>query len=229
MGVEEVFPHVVFRPFGIPIQDTVVQTWIIMAVLIPLAYVAGRNFQIRPSRWQHLVELGSEFISKLIKLQVGRHIDGLFELLATLMLYIAVANLLGIIPGLRAPTRSLNTTIALSIVSFLAVQYFGIRERGLWRYSRSLAEPLGCILPLNILGQISRTVAMTLRLFGNVIAAEIMGQVMFKLMPLLAPLPFTLLSLITGVLQALVFTSLTVVFIADAVGRMERKETEEKG
>ena len=207
MGIEEVFPHVVFRLFGIPVQDIVIQTWIIMAVLILLAYVAGRNLQVRPSRWQHLVELGAESVNNLIKLQVGRHVDGLFELLATLMLYIVVANALGIIPGLRAPTRSLNTTIALSLVSFLAVQYFGIRERGLWRYSRSLAEPLGCILPLNILGQISRTVAMTLRLFGNVLAAEIMGQAMFKLMPLLAPLPFTLLSLITGVLQALVFTS----------------------
>jgi len=168
--------------------------------------------------------MGYEYIANLINQHVGRHVDGLFELLTTLMLFVLVANLLGLIPVLRAPTRSLNTTVALAIVSFLAVQYFGVQERGAARYARSFVEPLGCMLPLNILGQVSRTVAMALRLFGNVVASEIVGEIMFKLLPLLAPLPFNLLGSITGVLQALVFTFLTVVFIADAVGKKEEEE-----
>ncbi len=223
-GIQDVFPYTVFTVFGIPIQDVVVHTWIIMAVLVSLAFVAGRNLRKRPTRWQAALEMGYEYIVNLINQRVGRHIDGLFELLTTLMLFVLVANLLGLIPVLRAPTRSLNTTAALSIVSFLAAQYFGVQERGAVRYARSFIEPLGCMLPLNILGQVSRTVAMALRLFGNVVAGEIVGEVMFRLLPLLAPIPFNLLGSITGVLQALVFTFLTVVFIADAVGKEEEEE-----
>ena len=221
MDIEQVFPHPVLI---IHVQDVVLQTWIVMAILIPLAYVMGRNLQIRPRPWQHLVEAGFEFIDGLIRQQARRQVHGLFELLATLMLYVAAANLLGLIPVLRAPTRSLNTTIALAIISFLSVQYFGIRERGLWRYSRSFVEPIGCLLPLNILGQLSRTMAMALRLFGNVIASEVVGEVIFRLLPLLGPIPFNLLGVITGVIQALVFTYLTVVFIGNAIGKREKEQ-----
>jgi len=227
MGLETVFPRTVFHIFGIPIQDIVFHTWIVMAVLGGLAYWAGKNLSIRPKLWQYPLEIFAEYVNGLLTQRIPRHIPGLFDVVATFLLYIAVSNLLGLIPGLKAPTRSLSTTIALSLFSFVAVHYFGVKERGVGRYARSFAEPVGCILPLNLMGQISRTVAMALRLFGNVVASESIAAVMFQLVPLVAPLPFNLLGMVTGVLQALVFTYLTIVFIADAVGEEDASEEEE--
>jgi F-type H+-transporting ATPase subunit a len=215
MGIEEVFPKSIT---ALHIPDIVVQTWIIMAALTLLAYIAGKRLQLRPRGWQHLIEMGADFVDNLILQRSRRPVRGLFELLATMMLYIAVANLLGLIPELRAPTRSLNTTVALAIISFFSVQYFGVRERGVIKYARSFVQPLAFMLPLNILGQVSRTVAMSLRLFGNVIAGEIIAAVMFQLLPLFGPIPFNLLGALTGVIQALVFTFLTVTFITEAIG-----------
>jgi F-type H+-transporting ATPase subunit a len=109
------------------------------------------------------------------------------------------------------------------------VQYFGVRERGAKKYARSFAEPMAFMLPLNILGQLSRTVAMALRLFGNVIAGEIVGAVMFQLLPLLGPIPFSLLGIITGLVQALVFGFLTVTFVVEAIGKQAQgKESVER-
>ena len=210
------------------IQDIVVHTWIILAVLIPLAYVAGRNLQIRPKPWQHIVEMFADYISGLISQRTNRQVPGLFELAATMMLFIAVANILGLFPGLMAPTRSLSTTLALSLVSLMAVHYSGIRSRGIGRYLRSFVEPVGVsfiILPLNLVGELSRVVSMALRLFGNVVAGEIIAAVIYRLLPVVAPLLFNLLSSITGILQALVFTFLTIVFIANAVGDEEEEES----
>ena len=216
MGIESVFPKAVLT---LHIQDIVLHTWIMMVVLAPLGYIIGRSLRMRPRGWQHLAETFVEFVENLIQQRAGRSVGGLFELIATMIIFIAVANLLGLIPVLQAPTRSLNTTIALAVVSFVAVQYFGVRERGVKRYARSFAQPIAFMLPLNILGQFSRTVALALRLFGNVVAGEIIGLVMFRLLPLLGPIPFSLLGIITGLVQALVFGFLTVTFVAEAIGK----------
>lgn len=225
MGIEGVFPKMIS---ALHVQDIVLHTWIIMAVLAPLGYIIGKSLQMRPRGWQHLVETGVEFVDNLILQRAGRPINGLSALITTMILYIAVANLLGLIPVLQAPTRSLNTTIALSLVSFFAVQYFGVRERGAKKYARSFAEPIAFMLPLNILGQLSRTLAMALRLFGNVVAGEIIGAVMFQLLPLFGPIPFSLLGIITGLVQALVFGFLTVTFVVEAVGNQEKGQKAEE-
>ncbi len=226
MGLDNVVTQTAFVVFGIAIQDIVLHTWIVMVVLGVLAYLAGKNLSVRPKRWQHAIEILYEYVEGLLGQRIHRHIPGLFDVIATFLLYIAISNILGLFPGLKAPTRSLSTTIALSLVSFGAVQYFGVKERGLGRYAHTFAEPLGCILPLNILSQVSRTLAMALRLFGNVVASEAIAAIVFQLVPLVVPLPFNVLGMVTGLLQAMVFTYLTVVFIADAVGEESEEEEE---
>jgi F-type H+-transporting ATPase subunit a len=222
--MEEVLSDTLFTVFGIPIQDIVVHTWIVMAVLISLAWIAGRNLRVRPRPWQHVLEMFTDYISGLIAQRSKREIPGLFKLAATMMLFIVVANLLGIIPGLKAPTRSLSTTLALSFCSLVAVHYFGVQSQGAGNYFKSFIEPVGVafiVLPLNLIGEVSRLASMALRLFGNIMAGEIIVAVMYRLVPLVAPIPFVLLSSLTGVLQALVFTFLTIVFIIDAAGEPE--------
>jgi len=151
----------------------------------------------------------------------GKSIRDIVPYLTTMITFIAIANLLGLLPTLRAPTRDLNTTAALAAVSLASVQYYGIRKRGFKTYLASFFEPVFILFPLNISGQISRTFSMAVRLFGNVVAGEIIGAVMFLLLPALGPLPLSLLSTITGLLQALVFTILTIVFVIDATTASE--------
>jgi F-type H+-transporting ATPase subunit a len=127
-----------------------------------------------------------------------------------------VANVLGVIPGLNAPTRDVNTPLALALVVFFSVHYFGIREKGLVDYLQDLASPI-FLLPLEIIGQISRTLSLSLRLFGNMISAELIVAIIFALVPLFVPLPLVGLGIFTGLLQAYIFTALAAVYIASAI------------
>jgi F-type H+-transporting ATPase subunit a len=229
VGVEGVFPRTVFYLNGIPIRDTVFQTWIINGLLIVFAIWASFKYRVfEPKTWQLGVEYLVEYIEGLIRDLSGRAIPELVPYLGTMIVYIVIANLVGLVPLFLAPTRDLNTTAALSLVSLGSTQYYGIRARGLKAYLRSYIEPVIIMLPLNILGDLSRVLSMSLRLFGNVLAGEIIGAVMFTLVPVLSPLPLNLLSMITGVLQALVFTVLTLVFVVDAIGEVQSTDEREQ-
>lgn len=222
MGIESVFPRMLFRLAGVPVRDSVLHTWIVMAVLLGVGIWAHDRFRVwEPKTWQLATEYIVDYVEKLVIDTSGRALPELVPYLTTMISFILLANLLGLFPALKAPTRDLNTTLALSVVSLGSWQAYGIRKRGLGAYLRSFIEPVAFMLPLNILGQVSRMVSMALRLFGNVIAGEMIGAVMFMLVPVIAPLPLNLLGMITGVLQALVFTVLTLVFVVDAMGAEE--------
>jgi F-type H+-transporting ATPase subunit a len=133
------------------------------------------------------------------------------SILGSLAIFIAIANSFGALPVFVTPTKDINTPVALAIVVFFAVHYFGVRERGLG-YFKSLANPL------EIISQLSRTLSLTLRLFGNVISTELITAVVFSLVPLLIPLIFIGFSMFTGLLQAYIFTVLAAIYIGAAVG-----------
>lgn len=219
MGIESIFPQRLFSIGAIWVKDTVVQTWFIVVVLGGLAiWGAGRLRVWEPSSWQLLVEYLVDYVESLVRDMSGRQLPMVVPYLTTMITYIAVSNLLGLLPIFQAPTRDLNTTVALSLVSWGSCQYFGIRKKGFGTQLRSYLEPAAFMLPLNILSELSRVISMALRLFGNVIASEVVGGVMFMLLPLLAPLPLNLLGMVTSILQALVFTVLTLVFVTQALG-----------
>jgi len=219
MGIESIFPQRLFSIGAIWVKDTVVQTWFIVVVLGGLAiWGAGRLRVWEPSSWQLLVEYLVDYVESLVRDMSGRQLPMVVPYLTTMITYIAVSNLLGLLPIFQAPTRDLNTTVALSLVSWGSCQYFGIRKKGFRTQLRSYLEPAAFMLPLNILSELSRVISMALRLFGNVIASEVVGGVMFMLLPLLAPLPLNLLGMVTSILQALVFTVLTLVFVTQALG-----------
>lgn len=226
MGIESVFPWTVFRVAGLPVRDSVLQTWLVMAVLLGVGIWAhGRLRLWDPETWQLAIEYLFEYVESLVTDVGGRALPDVVSYLTTMIAFIALSNLLGLAPVVYAPTRDLNTTLALSLVSLGSWQAIAIRRRGLGAYLRSFVEPMVAMLPLNLLGLVSRVLSMALRLFGNVIAAEMIGAVMFMLVPVLGPLPLNLLGIITGVLQALVFTVLTLVFIVDAIGAEEGEES----
>jgi F-type H+-transporting ATPase subunit a len=218
VGIEAAFPRVLFTIGPLAIKDSVFYTWILLAILGSLALASHRRYRIwRPRTWQLGVEYFVEYVETLITDTLGRTLPGTVPYLTSMILYIGLANVLGLVPTMRSPTRDINTTAALSIVSLASTQYFGAVHRGVKGQLRSFLEPVAMMLPLNIIGMLSRSVSMALRLFGNVLAGEIIGLTLFSLMPVLAPLPMNLLAMITGLLQALVFTVLTIVFVADAM------------
>ncbi len=218
MGIESIFPQPVFEIGPVTITSTVLTTWVILLALTLLGIIVNRRLRVwEPDTWQLTVEFVVEYVENLIADTVGETLPEAIPYLTTMITFIALANLFGLLPVFFAPTSDLNTTVALSLVSLGSVHYYGYRERGLKAQLLSLFEPVAFMFPLNLIGQLSRVLSMSLRLFGNVIAAEIISVTMFMLVPAFAPLPLELLGIITGLLQALVFTVLTIAFIADAM------------
>lgn len=207
--MDDLFPRVVFWVLGIGVQDTVVATWALMVIVLVGAALLNRW---RPSALEMLIE----FLVDSTSVMMGRPAQPYLPLLGTLAVFIAVANVLGVVPGLMAPTRGVNTPVALALVVFISVHYYGARSRGIAGYLRDLASPL-FMLPLEIIGQISRTLALALRLFGNVLSTEMIVAVIFSLLPLIVPLPLMALSMLTGLLQAYIFTVLAAVYVGAAV------------
>lgn len=217
--MEQIFPHEVFRIFGIPVRDTVVHTWVLMGALILLAYLFNRYSRLHPRGWQMLIEAVVEFAAKLVEDMIGPRVEQYLSLVGTLILFIATANLLGVFPLLSTPTRDINTTLALALVVFFVVHYYGIRAHGGAGYLKHLAEPNVVVFVLDLIGQLSRTLSLTLRLFGNVIASEMIVAVIFILVPAVAAIPLQILGMFTGLLQAYVFTVLTCTYISSAVAK----------
>jgi F-type H+-transporting ATPase subunit a len=204
-----VFPQVVFTFAGIPVRDTVISTWVMMVLLL------GAVYWVRKTQPEALLML-VEFILDSVSSVMGRPAGPYLPLLGTLAIFIAGANVIGIVPIVSSPTRGINTPAALSLVVFFSVHYFGIRQKGVAKYLKNLADPI-FLLPLEIVGQLSRTLAMALRLFGNVLSTELIVAVLFSLLPLIAPLPLVAFSMLTGILQAYIFTVLSAVYIGGAV------------
>jgi len=203
--MEGVFPEVVFEIFGIPVRDTVVSTWIMLAIVVGAAAVAGR-------RWPMAMEMLLDFLSDTVSSVMGRPADPYLPFLGALAIFIAVANVIGVVPVVVTPTRDINTPLALSLVVFFSVYYFGIRAKGLVGYFRDMASPI-FMLPMELISHVSRTLSLTLRLFGNIISTELIVAVVFALVPLVVPLPLVAFSMFTGVLQAYIFVVLAAVYI----------------
>ncbi len=207
--MEAVFPKVIFTIFGIPIRDTVISTWIMMAIIVVLARFVAQE---RPALLEMLIDFVSDTAASVMNVSVKPYIP----MLGTLVIFIAVANNFSILPAVTSPTRDINTPLALALVVFFSVHYYGAREKGIGGYIKDLASPI-FMLPLELIGQFSRTLSLTLRLFGNIVSGEIVVAVIFSLVPPVAPLPLIGLSLITGVLQAYIFTVLASLYIGSAV------------
>lgn len=203
--MEGVFPEVVFEIFGIPVRDTVVSTWIMIAIVVGSAAVAGR-------RWPMAMEMLLDFLSDTVSSVMGRPAEPYLPFLGALAIFIAVANVIGIVPVVVTPTRDINTPLALSLIVFFSVYYFGIRAKGLVGYFKDMASPI-FMLPMELISHVSRTLSLTLRLFGNIISTELIVAVVFALVPLVVPLPLVAFSMLTGVLQAYIFIVLAAVYI----------------
>lgn len=206
--MEEVFPRVVFTPFGIPVRDTVISTWVTMAIILAAAWAIRRSM---PTAVEMLIEFLRGQISDVMG---GRDVDPYLPYLGSLVIFLVIANNIGVVPLVQTPTKDINTTAAMGISVLFAVHIFAIRAKGPLGYLKGMATPL---VILDIIGDLSRTLSLSLRLFGNIIAGEIIVAVIYRLVQPIAPLSMVVLSMVTGVLQAYIFMVLSTSAIASAV------------
>ncbi|MDO8671168.1 MAG: F0F1 ATP synthase subunit A [Dehalococcoidia bacterium] len=214
----------VFWQYGLfKLNATIVMTWLLMVLLALGAKLITRRLSTgaKVSRWQSALEIVVTNIETQIA-EVGiSHPEKYLGFLGTLFLFIAVANLGTILPGYEPPTGSLSTTAALAICVLVAVPIFGIEKTG-WRdFLRSYLEPTVIMLPFNIIGEVSRTLALAIRLFGNMMSGTMIVGILLTVTPLIFPLLMIALGLLTGLVQAYIFTVLATVYIAAATRSRE--------
>jgi F-type H+-transporting ATPase subunit a len=211
--------QVIFWQHGfIKLNATIVFTWALMLLLTGGSRFITRKLStgLDRSRWQNLLEIVVTGIDKQIA-DVGlQHPEKYVSFLGTLFLFIAMASLCTIIPGYDPPTGSLSTTAALALCVFVAVPLFGIEDQGLGGYLKSYAEPTVIMLPFNIISELSRTLALAVRLFGNMMSGAMIIGILLTITPFLFPIVMTALGLLTGMVQAYIFSILAAVYIAAA-------------
>jgi F-type H+-transporting ATPase subunit a len=211
--------QIVFWQHGFfKLNATIAFTWALMLVLAGGSKLITRKLSVglERSRWQNFLEIIVTGIQKQIE-EVGLAEPRKYlGFLGTLFLFVALASLCTVIPGYQPPTASLSTTAALALCVFVAVPFFGIEEQGLVNYLKSYMKPTFFMLPFNIISELSRTLALAVRLFGNMMSGAMIIGILLTITPFLFPIVMTLLGLLTGMVQAYIFSILAAVYIAAA-------------
>lgn len=220
--------QIVYWQWGVfKLNATLVHTWLVMALLVGGAWLITRRLGsgTELSRWQNGLEVIVGAIRDQIR-EVDREQAGHYlPFIATLFLFIALSNLLAVVPAYRPPTGALSTTAALALCVFIAVPLYGIRRQGVQGYLRQYLQPTVFMLPFNIIGEFSRTLALAVRLYGNVMSGTVIGAILLTIAPFFFPVLMQLLGLLTGLIQAYIFAALALVYIASASVSHDRRST----
>jgi F-type H+-transporting ATPase subunit a len=216
--------EVIFWQHGfVKLNSTIVTTWALMLVMVVGARLITRRLStdIKITRWQNFLEIVLSAIRDQMA-DIGlRQPEKFLGFVGTLFLFIAFANVCTILPGYEPPTGSLSTTGALAMCVFVAVPFFGIAESGLIGYVKSYFEPVWVMFPFHVLGELTRTLALAVRLFGNIMSGTMIIAILLSVAPLFFPVLMTALGLLTGLVQAYIFSILATVFIAATIGSRE--------
>jgi F-type H+-transporting ATPase subunit a len=211
--------ELIFWQWGlVKLNGTIVFTWALMLVLVVGSGLITRKLSrdLKRSRWQNFLEIIVTGINRQIE-EVGlSEPQKYLSFLGTLFLFVAAATLGTIVPGYEPPTGSLSTTVALALCVFVAVPLFGIEEQGVGNYLKTYVEPTVIMLPFNLISELSRTLALAIRLFGNMMSGAMIVGILLTITPFLFPIVMTALGLLTGMVQAYIFSILAAVYIAAA-------------
>jgi F-type H+-transporting ATPase subunit a len=218
MNHSELGAEVVWRIGPLAINTTVATTWGVMLLLTLLALLARLGERPEPGRLQNAIEAIVIAIEETLKeVLPPASVRQVLPFVGTLWLFVLIANLAGLIPGLHAPTRDLSATAALAVLVFAASHWYGIRAHGLKRHLRHYAEPSVILLPFHIISEITRTLALAIRLFGNMMSLEMAALLVLLIAGFLVPVPLLMLHVIEAVVQAYIFGMLALIYIAGAL------------
>ena len=210
------------------ITSTVVTTWAIMALLWLLSLLITRRLGTEPGPLQAAVEGVVCTIEDAVSDVAPQHAGQIMPFIGSLWVFLVVANLTGLIPGLHSPTRDLSATAALAIIVFLSTHWFGIRTQGLKSYLRHYLSPSPILLPFHLISEITRTVALAVRLFGNMMSLEMAALLILLVAGFLAPVPILMLHIVEALVQAYIFGMLALIYVAGGIQsqqiRQQKKE-----
>lgn len=204
------FEQETFHILGMTLSGTVVHTWITMGIIIAVVLLLKL---LKPNLLEMIVEMVVGVIDDAMDVD---NLHPYLPLLGSLLIFVLFSNLISIIPGMKSPTGDINTTLALALIIVFSVHVYGMIKKGPWTYLKELANPI-FMLPIEIIGQLSRTLSLSLRLFGNIMSDHLIVSIVFSIVPMFVPVAMTAIGGITGVLQAYIITTLAAMFISSAV------------
>jgi len=208
---------------GLPLTETLVNTWIVMAIILVMCYLLTRNMKKVPGKAQVIAETIVTVMDNLVAQTMGKDKMGFAPYMLALIMFLAISNTAGIY-GLRSPTADLNCTVALALMTFFMTQFFGLKAKGLGGYLKGYLEPMPFLLPINIIGELANPVSLSFRLFGNMLGGLIIMGLLysaltgFMFFAVAIPIPFHFyFDIFSGLLQSFIFTMLSMVFISMAM------------
>jgi F-type H+-transporting ATPase subunit a len=212
---------VLWPPGGVSISASVITSWGLTAFLGLASWLSSRRLRESPGNYQVALEGVVSAMEDAIESVLPGKCDLVFPFLATLWIFILLANLVGIIPGLHSPTSDLSVTSSLAVLVFLSVHWFGIKAEGLGAYLKHYVIPSPVLLPFHLISEVSRTLALAVRLFGNVMSLEIGYSLILLVAGFLVPIPLLMLHLVEAVIQAYLFGMLALIYIAGGIQAQE--------
>ncbi len=210
------------------VSETVVVTWGLMLALCTVAYFVGHRTRDDPDRLQAATEGVYAAVQQAVADVLPDHADLVLPFVGTLWIFLVVANLAGVIPGLESPTSDLATTTGLTVLVFASVHWYGIRTQGLRRYLAHYLEPSPLLLPFNVVGEITRSVALTFRLFGNMMSLSLTALLVLMVAGFLAPIPILMLHIVEALVQAYIFGMLALIYIAGGIQAQESRTRDQE-
>ncbi len=212
----------------LPLNETVFTTWGVMVFLFLISWLSSRRLRLEPGAWQTALEGMVSTIEDAIAAVIPEHANRILPFVGTLWVFLVVANLVGILPGLHGPTADLSTTAGLALLVFLSVHWYGIRIHGWRTYLRRYLEPNPILLPFHIISEISRTVALAVRLFGNMFSLEMAALLVLLVAGFLVPVPVLMLHIVEALVQAYIFGMLALIYIASGLESLDLKPAKEE-
>lgn len=210
----------VFSIGPIEIKESIVVTWIIMAIIVLASWLLTRNLEPDPTKIgkrQLIVETAVGGLRNMVQNILGEHGAAYAPYLTTVLLYLGISNLIGLL-GFKPPTKDLNVTAALALMSIILIEYAGLHKKGLKKWLHSFIEPVCIMLPFNILEIVIKPVSLCMRLFGNILGAFVVMELIKAVLPVGLPIPFSMyFDIFDGLIQAYVFVFLTGLYIKEAV------------
>ncbi|MDP1519885.1 F0F1 ATP synthase subunit A [Porticoccus litoralis] len=220
----DIMIHPLFHLGPLAITSTVVTTWVIMAILWLCAWLVSRRLSITPGPLQSAIEGMVVAIESAVSAAAPQHARQIMPLIASLWIFLVIANLCGLIPGVHSPTRDLSATAALAILVFLSTHWYGIRIQGLKPYLKHYLSPSPILLPFHLISEVTRTVALAVRLFGNIMSLEMAALLILLVAGFLAPVPILMLHIIEALVQAYIFGMLALIYVAGGIQSQQSRQ-----